>query len=157
MEPRQQWRGNTRRRVGFCKTETSFNGAAPTMARKPRTHAGASGRSSASMEPRQQWRGNPPVPAAPRRPWLQWSRANNGAETHPAGRRLTLDLLHGAAPTMARKQTSTNAKISSMSRRFNGAAPTMARKRRAGNLSGGDTLQWSRANNGAETVQVSLS
>jgi len=83
MEPRQQWRGNLQE------------------------NPDAGGLSAASMEPRQQWRGNlVPVPLAPehaeasmepRQQWrgnarqgtastlpspvLQWSRANNGAET----------------------------------------------------------------------------
>jgi len=106
MEPRQQWRGNA--------------GAA---------RSGVSG-DIASMEPRQQWRGNPQLRNTHRLGiWLQWSRANNGAET-PAGK------------------PGENGKLS-----FNGAAPTMARKRKTIPLLYASLcrLQWSRANNGAET------
>jgi len=34
MEPRQQWRGNEKGLEGRKMTTISFNGAAPTMARK---------------------------------------------------------------------------------------------------------------------------
>ena len=65
---------------------------------------------------------------------LQWSRANNGAETRRT-----------PSPGSARES-------------FNGAAPTMARKRKrtGGPKDDHNQLQWSRANNGAETQQCSL-
>jgi len=65
MEPRQQWRGNKIEKK-LDDPIDSFNGAAPTMARKhhaaclqPREDL------TASMEPRQQWRGNPPFAPHP--------------------------------------------------------------------------------------------
>ena len=131
MEPRQQWRGNIPTRQHRRPVSARFNGAAPTMARKPGTlprkllarvcFNGAAPTMArkhvaqhhglvlglASMEPRQQWRGNVQTPGSRnRKSWLQWSRANNGAET----------------------------------------------VRLAGSREIGGSLQWSRANNGAETM-----
>ena len=82
------------------------------------------------MEPRQQWRGN--LAAAcdrTRRDELQWSRANNGAETLGA---ITVHPLFLNASMEPRQQwrgntflpVARNAWITC----FNGAAPTMARK-----------------------------
>ena len=138
-------------------TTISFNGAAPTMARKPnnvlyrlafagslqwsRANNGAeTGMPEkcpllgevASMEPRQQWRGNKTYagyvsPVA----MLQWSRANNGAET---GLSCTVNSPRSFASMEPRQQWRGNPRVSA-STNF---TPRM--------------LQWSRANNGAETV-----
>ena len=59
MEPRQQWRGNGYQPVPLDMEAWGFNGAAPTMARKP---AKSEIKALENIE-------------------LQWSRANNGAET----------------------------------------------------------------------------
>jgi len=85
---------------------------------------------------------------------LQWGRANDGAEiinsltalaTSSAG-------FNGAAPMMARKYAGTIERPERGQKSFNGAAPMMARKSpRARNGSGiMTTLQWGRANDGAE-------
>ena len=110
MEPRQQWRGNFYARRRCARIFRGFNGAAPTMARKL---VEASKHSE-------------------RRTGLQWSRANNGAETRSHAERERQWI------------------------RFNGAAPTMARKpRERSKLNGSyELLQWSRANNGAETARL---
>jgi len=88
---------------------------------------------------------------------LQWSRANNGAETrrNRVTRERKKEMLQWSR---ANNGAETNGRVRffpSNNRSFNGAAPTMARKPplSGGILTSGGQLQWSRANNGAETDQ----
>ena len=156
MEPRQQWRGNSAVLVGefpfCCQLQWSrANNGAETY-KKIRTQ---------EVYLLLQWsRANNGAETLylyhlrPSMLKLQWSRANNGAETPVKGppQRCPRPCFNGAAPTMARKRVPRCIFVCLVSS-FNGAAPTMARKHSLyfGACECCAWLQWSRANNGAET------
>jgi len=182
MEPRQQWRGNVTPIVVNIAIFACFNGAAPTMARKRWARQTASRRCESF---------NGAAPTMARKHFefkgvsedkcqLQWSRANNGAETpfNAEGLsnafRLQWSRANNGAETTRRclwmclvlklqwSRANNGAETSGMLTQkphsricFNGAAPTMARKPNAcwRMCRWCARLQWSRANNGAETIR----
>ena len=123
-----------KRKIGkyLAKYLTSFNGAAPMMARKHTTRR-------LFIERHNSFNGAAPMMARkhasirsglPHTRQLQWSRANDGAETiRPVrARGPPPHRFNGAAPMMARKP-GRGVAVQRIGVSFNGAAPMMARKR----------------------------